>query len=300
MKKPSILIFITVVFISGIIIFNTHNVYAKVFAKVSGTVKSEDGKPIEGAIVILIFSVDGTKYELTTDKKGIWRKVNLRAGTWTIGFMAEGYEPQNLNVELSAIRDNKPVDIKLARIPESPLKIGDELYEQKKYDEALQEYQKVLAENPDLHEILEKIGLCHYRLDDLDNAIEAFKSMLDKEPKSREPLINLSAIYFQKGELEEGMKYFGQLDKESLTDPSVFYNIGILLFRNGQIDVAIDYLSRCIALDPGYVNGYHQLALANLNKGNMEEAKKNFQKVIELAPESEDAALARKILEQIK
>jgi hypothetical protein len=32
----------------------------------------------------------------------------------------------------------------------------------------------------------------------------------------------------------------------------------------------------------------------------MEEAKKNFQKVIELAPDSEKAGLARKMLESIK
>jgi len=72
------------------------------------------------------------------------------------------------------------------------------------------------------------------------------------------------------------------------------------LFKNGQIDLAIDHLNKCLKLDPNYVNGYYQLALASLNKGNMEEAKRNFKKVIELAPESEQAALAKKMLENIK
>jgi len=300
MRNPQVIRIITIIAFLGIIIFNSYSIQAKVYAKISGTVKSEDGKPIEGAQVILIFSEDGTKYELTTDKKGNWRKSNLRPGTWTIGFMAEGYEPQNLNVILSAIRDNKPIDINLSAIPEAPLKKGDELYEQKKYGEALQEYQKVLIENPDLHQTYEMIGLCHYRLEDYDKAIEAFKSMLEKEPQSRETLINLSAIYFERGNLEEGMKYFSQLDEESLSDPNVFYNIGILLFKNGQIDRAIHYLTQCITIDPSFVSGYYQLALTNLNKGDLEEARKNFHKVIELAPESEQAALAKKVLEQIE
>jgi tetratricopeptide (TPR) repeat protein len=300
MRNPFIRRVITIIAILGIIIFSTHYIHAKVFALISGTVKSEDGKPIKGATVILIFSEDGTKHELTTDKKGNWRKANLLPGAWTIGFMAEGYEPQNLNVNLSAIRRNKPIDIRLSPIPEHPLKKGDELYEQEKYEEALQEYQKALTENPDLHQTYEKIGLCHYRLDDYDNAIVAFKSMLQKEPDSQETLINMSAIYFQRGELEEGMKYFNKLDEESLTDPNIFYNMGILLFKNRQIDMAIDSLTKCITLAPTYAKGYYQLALVNLNKGNMEEAKKNFQKVIELAPESENAALAKKIIEQIQ
>ncbi len=123
--------------------------------------------------------------------------------------------------------------------------------------------------------------------------------MLEKEPQSRDTLINLSAIYFEKGNLEEGMKYFKQLDENTLTDPGTFYNIGILLFKNGQIDMAINYLDRCLALDPKHLDSHYQLGLANLNKGDMEEAKKNFQKVIELAPESEKAALAKKIIENI-
>lgn len=281
-------------------IMSSHNVYAKVFALVEGTVKSEDGKPIEGALVILIFSDDGTKYELKTDKKGIWRKANIRPGSWTIGFIAEGYEPQNFNIQLSAIKKNPPMDIRLAPIPESPFSKGDTLYGQEKYTEALQAYQDVLTETPELYQAHDKIGLCYYRLNDYENAIEAFKLMLEKEPQSTDTLINLSAIYFEKGHLEEGMKYFKQLDEKILSDPGTFYNIGILLFKNGQIDMAIDYLNKCLALDPNHIDGHYQLALVNLNKGDTEEAKTHLQKVIELAPESEKAGLAKNILENIK
>jgi len=300
MKKPVTIINVTIMLISVIIMINGSLLYSQVFAIASGTVKSEDGKPIKGAKVILIFSEDGTKYELTTDKKGRWRKANMRSGAWTIGFMAEGYEPQNFNITLSAIKKNPPFDVKLTPIPKSPLIKGDALYHQKKYDEALEEYQRVLAENQDLYQVYDKIGLCYYRLNDLENAIKSFNLMLEKEPQSQGTLINLSAIYFEKGDLEEGMKYFKQLDEKSLKDPGIFYNIGILLFKNRQIDMAIDYLQKCLAVDPTYVNGYYQLALVNLNKGDLEEAKKNLKKVIELAPESEKAAIAKRMLENIE
>lgn len=300
MKKPLAVMTITIIVFSVIVMMNTYNLYAQVWALVEGSVKAEDSKPIKGAKVILIFSEDGTKYELETDKKGRWRKANIRSGTWTIGFIAEGYEPQNITVQLSAIKRNPPIDIRLAPIPESPFSKGDALYQQKNYAEALQEYQKVLAENQDLYQAYDKIGLCYYRMEDLENAIENFKLMLDREPQSRDTLINLSAIYFEKGNLEEGMKYFKKLDEKILTDPGTFYNIGILLFKNGQIDMAIDYFNKCLSVDPSYVNGYYELGLANLNKGDLVEAKKNFQKVIELAPESEKATSAKKMLENIK
>jgi len=282
------------------LLLNAFPGYSKVFAKINGTVKSEDGKPIEGAKVILIFSEDGSTSELTTDKNGNWRKVNCRPGQWTIGFMADGYQPKNIDVQLSAVKDNPPLDIRLARIPESPFVKGDDLYQQDKYAEAIEEYQRVLTENPDLFETYDKIGLCYYRLDDLEKAIEYFKLMLDKEPQSQNTLINISAIYFEKGDLEQGMTYFKQLDEKTLTDPGTFYNIGILMFKNGQIDLALEYFNKCLAVDPKYVNGYFQLALVLLNKGNLEEAKQNLEKVVELAPESETAKSAERILEGLK
>lgn len=282
-----------------ILLFYPCSMYSQVFATATGTVKSKDGKAIEGATVILVFTEDKTTFELTTDKKGVWRKSNLRPGSWTVGFLAEGYEPRNFKVDLSAIKDNPSIDVRLSPIPESPLKKGDTLYEQQEYVAALGEYQNVLEEHPDIHQVYDKIGLCYYRLNELDKAIEYFKLMLVKEPQSQDTLINLSAIYLERGSLEEGMKYFNQLDESSINDKGLFYNMGILLFKNGQIDMAIKYLEKSLKFDSNYVDAYYQLALANLNKGQIEEAKKNFYKVIELAPASEKAALAQKMLENI-
>jgi tetratricopeptide (TPR) repeat protein len=275
-------------------------VFAQAWARASGSVTSEKGIPIEGARVILVFSQDGAKVELTTNAKGEWKQVNLRAGAWTIGIMVDGYQPQKINVVLSALKEHPPIDIIMQPIPKHPLSKGNDLYQAKKYAEALQEYQKALAENQDLHQAHEKIGLCHYRLGDADNAIKAFKMMLDKDPQARNVLINLSAVLLEKGNLEEGMKYFKQLDEETINDHSMFYNIGVLLFAREQMEQAIEYFKKCAARDPNYVDAYYQMALAYLNQGNMEEAKKNFQKIIELAPGSDKAAQAKEIIDSLQ
>ena len=283
-----------------ILLISSHFGFGKVFATVTGTVKSKDGTPIAGAQIILVFSQDGTKFELVTDEKGKWKKVNLQPGTWTMFFLADDFEPENLTVELSALKTNPPVDVRLNPIPQSPLIQGDALYEEGKYEEALQEYRMVLEEHADLTEIYDKIGLCYYKLNDYDNAILYFKNMLEKEPRQQDTLINLSAIYFERGELEEGMKYFQQLDEQTLTDSSLFYNIGVLFFKSGQIDMAIEYLSKSTDLDPNNVDAHYQLGLANLNKGDMEKARESFERVVAIAPDSEKAALAKNLLQHIK
>ncbi len=282
-----------------LIMLNALPVFAQAYARVSGSVTSEKGMPIEGARVILVFSEDQSKVELTTNEKGEWKLVNLRAGDWLLGITVDGYQPKEINVTLSALKEHPPIDIVMAPIPKHPLSQGNDLYQGKKYAEALQEYQKVLAENPDMHQVHEKIGLCYFRLGDPDNAIKAFKLMLEKEPQARNVLLNLSAILLEKGNLEEGMKYFKQLEEETVNDHSIFYNIGVLLFAREQMDQAIEYFKKCTARDPNYVDAYYQMALAYLNQGNNEEAKKNFQKIIELAPGSDKAAQAKEIIESL-
>ncbi len=297
MKKPlsTVTIFILLAFLLALPSFSS-----RVFAIAQGTVKSDKGTPIKGAKVILVFSEDETKSEVETDEKGRWRKSNLKPGQYTIGFFAEGHQPLNLTVQLSAIKDNKPIDIVLERIPESPLAGPDALYGKGNYDEALSGYQKALEGNPDLIEAYEKIGLCHYHLGDVEKAVDAFKVALEKNPQSVASLINLSAIYFERGDLEEGLRYYERIGEENIKDPGFFYNLGALLFKNGQVDLAISNLSKCLALDPKFVNAYYQLGLAQLNKGMIEDAKMSLRKVIEIAPDSDKASLAQKILETIK
>jgi len=299
MKQPRIWIScfmaILIVMVSG----GGLELQAKVWARVNGTVTAQDGQPIAGVKVVLV-SPDGEKQETATDEKGNWRLVNVRPGSWEIGFLVKGFEPQNFKLELSAIKDNPPVNIKLARTPESPLLAADALYKEHKYQEALQEYQKILDAQTELYPVYVQIGLCYYQLDDLDKALAFFQKALEKIPASPDILINMGAIYLQKGDLEQGVKYIKQLDEKSVTDPSLYYNIGVLFFKEGHIDLAVEYLQKCLAVDGKYLEGYYQLGLAFLNKGNGDEAKKCFQKVIELAPESERAAFAKKILEGIR
>jgi tetratricopeptide (TPR) repeat protein len=300
MKKQLTAKIMIIIVLSWVFAARADDIQAQVKDPVEGVVKSTDGKLIKGAKITLIAESDGQTHKLTTDKKGRWRKPRIRPGMWVVEVRAEGYKGESKTVQVYPYGQNLPIIAILSPLQESSFKRGDELFQQEKYKEALQEYQRVLAENPELYLAYERIGLCHSKLDDLDNAIIAFKSMLAKEPKSRESLINLGVVYFQKGEAEEGMKYLNQLDAKSLENPDIFYNVGLILFKKRKIDMAIDYFNKCITIDPKYVDGYYQLALAYLNKADMQEAKKNLEKVIELAPDSEKAAIAKNTLESIK
>ncbi len=288
--------YIFLILIVGLVMLSFNLLNPSTWAIVQGTVKNKDGKPIEGAIII-IQNEQGTKYEYLTDKNGRWIAANLEPGDWKLVIGAEGYKPQAMTASFSSVRRNEPINVKLELIPESPVAKADSLYNEGKYKEAIEEYKKVLSQNPDMLQIYERIGIAYYKMKDLDRAIETFKKLLEEKPDSKNAIFNLSAIYIEKNNLEEALKYFKIIEENSISDPDIFYNFGLLSFKNNQIDEAIEFFNKCIIRDEKYYEAFYQLGLAYANKGDIEKAKLNFGKVIEIKPDSEEAALAKSMIE---
>lgn len=276
--------------------------------RIKGVVLTEDGKPIPNVKVIFEHSKYGAKFELLTDEKGKWVASNIRGGEWDIDFWAEGYEPKKISFPVSEVVRSKPLEIRLKKSEQqivsekiSALLVkGNELFDQKKYKEAIEEFQSILKENPELYMINKNIGNCYYELGDYDSTIKYYEIVLEKEPKSEEILITLGNIYLEKGELEKGLSYFKQIDEEAIASPLTFYNIGTLLFNKGKADMAIGYYKKAITLDPDLSDAYYQLGLCYLNINENEKAKENFNKFLELVPDSEKAPTVKEILKYLE
>ena len=67
-------------------------------------------------------------------------------------------------------------------------------------------------------------------------------------------------------------------------------------FAKGEIDSAAAWYEKAAAASPNWEKPWFKLALVALNKGDMETAKTNFQKVIDIAPDSEEGVQAQATL----
>lgn len=276
--------------------------------RIRGVVLTDDGKPIPNVKVLFQHARYGAKFELVTDKNGKWLAANIRGGEWNIDFWAEGYEPKKISTTVSEVIRAKPIEIRLKKTEKSIvsekvselLVKGNELYNQRKYQEAIEEYQDILRVHPEIYIINKNIGNCYYELGDYDSAIKYYEMVLEKEPGSKDNLIALGNIYLEKGELERGLSYFKQIDEEAITNPLTFYNLGTSFFNKGEIEKAIEYYNRAIALDPDLSDAYYQLGLCYLNTNEKEKAKENFNKFLKLAPDSDRAATAREMLKYLE
>lgn len=82
-------------------------------------------------------------------------------------------------------------------------------------------------------------------------------------------------------------------------DPVAWRMLGKLLLMRGDADAAADALERAIALDPNRVAAHFDLAECHAALGNNDLAVTSFGRVVELAPDSDEARRAQSNIERL-
>lgn len=280
--------------------------------RLKGKVVTEAGEPIPNAKVILRSPKYKSTITKTTDKDGNWAVMGIQGGHWDIDITANGFYPKAISTTVSEVLRNKPIIINLkesekdvftAEEAEKMKKLiakGNEYFAQKEYEAALKEFEKILLEHPELERIHLYIGNCYKEMEDMDKAIAAFEKYWQKNPDSSEANLSMADVYILKGESEKALDFLEKLDINLITDPAMSYNFGEAYFSLGQPDNAIKFFSCALSLNPEFSEAYYKLGLAYLNKGDIENARLNLEKFIEMAPDSPDAEIAKQFLKSIE
>ena len=77
------------------------------------------------------------------------------------------------------------------------------------------------------------------------------------------------------------------------------FRLGELYYNQDRPVEALDMFTRSVELEPGFFPGFYWQGLVLMKMKDTAEAKKSFQEVIRLAPNSELARLSEKYLEII-
>jgi tetratricopeptide (TPR) repeat protein len=77
-------------------------------------------------------------------------------------------------------------------------------------------------------------------------------------------------------------------------------NKGVNLFNAAKVDQAIQVFERVLQVDPTLAKTHYMLGLSYANSGNDAKAKEHLSKFLELAPNDENAATAKEMLEYIE
>ena len=275
-------------------------------ARLEGKVTDAQGGPVVGAVVKLQLPGRGGT-ELRTDAKGHWAILGLTGGEWAVDLSAEGYAPRRVTVTVSELGGRPVVETRLepAKGP-SPEVLGtleraESAYRDGRYAEACRQYEALLALRPDLvARIQQQIGFSYIREKDPARALDHLQLALDADPGNVPVRAAAVQAAFEAGRPERGRELLAGLPVEGVSDPDIAFNFGIDLLNASATREAIPWLTRSIDLDARSVDGYYRRALAHLQLGEVPACRADFEKVIELAPQTPEADLARKALEQVR
>jgi tetratricopeptide (TPR) repeat protein len=278
--------------------------------RVAGTIKDDEGNPIEGAKVVAQMSGSDFQLEATTDGKGRWAILGFRKGGYQFTFSARGYIPQQFTSQISGIGKNPNMNVQLEKMSSGQafatgpaaeyLKEAAELYEQKQFPQALEKLNLIVTEFPDLYQMHLNIGNCYREMGEPEKAMEHYNMVLAEEPEHTGALVNVGDMKVRSGDLEGAVTYFEKAITQAPDDEVLPFNVAEIYFDQGNVDKAIEYYQRASEVRPDWPEPYLKIGYAYINNADMENAATAFNKVIEVAPDTPQAAMAQAALDSIQ
>ena len=276
--------------------------------KVKGYVFDEEGNPLQEVKVKLYSLKAQSGFETVTDADGRWKAYWIRGGTWNIDFEKIGYKPKKMSAEIKEWSKNPDMEIKMEKIEGSViteelkenLREGNELFNEEKYEEALESYKSIIEEFPDAYVIHKNIGNCYFQMEKYNLAEEYYRMVLEKDSSNNEVKLLIGNTYANRGKSDKALEWYSKIEFDKIDDPIVLYNIGTNFYNISKFEDALKYYKRAVEIQDDFLDGLYQLGLAHLTLGNNQEAIDVFEDYLEHDSDSEKASQVRGFVEFLK
>ncbi|HPB55894.1 MAG TPA: tetratricopeptide repeat protein [Candidatus Aminicenantes bacterium] len=291
--------------------------------RVNGIVEDEYGKPIEGVKIKAEFLQGGQSGEILrdalTDKKGAWSIIAIGSGKWRFTAMKDNYVPNYVEYDVKQLSVNPTLKIVMKVSQQGPkpviedeesLKLFDQanqLFTEKKYDEALTVFQQFLTKHPEAFMVSLGIGNCYKELGDLDKAIAEYQKVLDKTQESvkdnslrTKALSAMGDAYMKKQDFEKAQNYFKEALAITPDDEILAYNVGEIFFNAMKTEEAIAYYEMAAKIKPDWSLPVLKLGYAYLNVNNLPKTLENLNKYMTMDPEGATANGVPALIETVK
>ncbi|MBI3811444.1 MAG: tetratricopeptide repeat protein [Nitrospirae bacterium] len=170
--------------------------------------------------------------------------------------------------------------------------LGFAYKDQRRLEEAVQEFQVTLRINPNYAGARRNLGNAYQLQGQLKEAIAEYKMALSLEPGDPSIHYNLGLVYQTQGMIEKAMEEFQTASRISHGYPEATYALGLMYHTQGRLDEAIQYYETALRRKPDDTTMHYNLGLAYQEQGKMKMAIQEFETALKLDPEYPEAAYA--------
>lgn len=136
---------------------------------------------------------------------------------------------------------------------------------------------------------------------ELQGRISMNQSIVARDPKNVQAWIQLGNDYFDTHQAQKAIEAYGRALELGPNDPNVLTDQGVMYRALGQFDKAIANFEKASRADPKHVQSLFNMGVVYANDlKKPKEATAAWSRVIQIAPQSEQAASARAGIEELK
>lgn len=284
-------------------------------SRVVGIVKDETGQPIKGATLSLE-NPDAIprNFTATSDDRGRFAVLGLKAGEWSIVAQAPGFLPDATRVQVRVTTPVAPV-LTLHRAPAPPpsilgnvgakdlqkeLNTADQQFDAQQWDQAIATYKNILSRAPALNVLNLQIGAAYRNKKDYDNAIAAYNELLKTDATSDKARIGLALAYMEKGDLATAETTLTPSAQAQGASKEALYTLAEITAARGRNDEAASWYQKASASDPNWGKPLLKLGLSAMKRGDRANAATFMQRVVAVDPMSAEAAQAKTVIDQLR
>jgi len=134
-----------------------------------------------------------------------------------------------------------------------------------------------------------------------ETQVNALKSVAEREPKDPKPRIDLANLYFDADRYDDAIKWYGEALALAPNDVNVSTDLGVCYYYTNQPDKALAQFDRSLALDPKHAKTLLNVGIVKaFGKQDLKGATDAWQKVLDIAPASQEAAAAKRALDTLQ
>jgi tetratricopeptide (TPR) repeat protein len=135
----------------------------------------------------------------------------------------------------------------------------------------------------------------------LDEAqVTAMRNVADRDPKNVESRVQLGNMYFDAERYQDAIKWYEEALALKPADADVSTDLAICFYYTSQLDKSIAQFEQSLKISPSHVKTYLNMGVVkNFGKQDIAGARAAWQKVLSLAPGTQEAQTAQRFLDSI-
>jgi len=153
-----------------------------------------------------------------------------------------------------------------------------------KPDEAIAIIKGIIASDPDIVDAYFSIGNILFQERKFPEAIDYFSQVLGRKPDDSFAAINIALSYEGMAKYEEAEKFLLDYMAKGFSDPQFYFMLGNMNFLNKQYDRAIPYFEKCLSANAESAGSYNMLAAIYIIKDDLDRAARAIDQALRINP----------------